>query len=363
MLFFLFLFERMHLEIKGKISERTNDLIIQSDTITMNSRRDYQTARISAAVRRNDTFYTAIRQTVSHSEETIENQQNEQQEQEKQGTSPYHRPVMEGIRQSPLMEQLQSLRQLRQRTIDYLLYLLFGRSMEDNGSDSALTQSSQQTTVSYFYESEEETTYFETTGSVHTTDGRDIPFQISLEMSRSFTRETQGMIDFSQPVLCDPLVINLDHCSASVSDQKFYFDLDGDGNEESISMLSGRRGFLALDRNEDGIINNGTELFGAQSGNGFSDLAAFDEDNNGWIDEADSIFSRLKIMSVDANGRQTLVPLSEAGVGAICLKNVSTDFDCKSEATGDLNARIRRTGFFLYENGESDTMQQLDLAT
>lgn len=330
-------------------------MIIQSDTITMNSRRDYQASRISAGSR-NGTFYAAIRHTVSQSGETIEDRQENEEEKEKQDTSSDRFPITESIRQSPLMEQLQSLRQLRQRTIDYLLYLLFGRTMEESGS-------SQQATVSYFYESEEETTCFDTTGSVHTADGREIPFQISLEMSRSFTRETQGMIDYGQPVLCDPLVINLDHCSASVSDQKFYFDLDADGTEESVSTLSGNRGFLALDRNEDGIINDGTELFGAQSGNGFSDLAAYDEDQNGWIDEADSIFSRLKIMSVDAKGRQTLIPLSEADVGAICLKNVSTDFDCKSETTNELNARIRRTGFFLYESGESGTLQQLDLAT
>ena len=41
----------------------------------------------------------------------------------------------------------------------------------------------------------------------------------------------------------------------------------------------------ALDINEDGKINDGKELFGTASGNGFGDLAAYDQDNNGWIDE------------------------------------------------------------------------------
>ena len=338
--------------------------------MTMSSQRNYQATRIGMVYRQSSGFTAAIRQTVSQSGENIENQQ-EDREKEKQDTSANTLSLTESIQQSPLMDQLESLRQLRQRTIDYLLYLLFGRTLQsDNstsvlstGSDSPSSRISQGTTVSYFYESEEETTCFDTTGSVHTADGRDISFAISLEMSRSFTRETQNMIDFGQPVLCDPLVINLDHCSATVSDQKFYFDLNADGKEESISMLSGKRGFLALDKNQDGVINDGSELFGTESGNGFLDLAAFDEDKNGWIDEADSIFPRLKIMSVDEKGGQTLIPLSEADVGAICLKNVSTDFDCKSDTTNDLNARIRRTGFFLYENGESGTLQQLDLAT
>lgn len=345
-------------------------MIIQSDNITMSSKRDYQALRLSVSVRKSGSFYSAMSGIVSQSEETIEDPQEETKEQTKQEDAMNQPLLTESISQNPRMEQLQTLRQLRQRTLDYLLYLLFGRTLKNDDfsfsefmTGSTAGQTSQGTTVSYFYESEEETTCFDTTGTVHTADGRDLPFQISLEMSRSFTREAENIIDFGEPVLCDPLVINLDHCGASVSDQKFLFDLDADGREESVSMLSGQRGLLALDQNEDGIINNGSELFGTKSGNGFSDLAAYDEDNNGWIDEADSIFSRLRIMSVDEKGKQTLIPLSEANVGAICLKNVSTDFDCKSQTDNSLNAKIRRSGFFLYENGESGTVQQLDLAT
>ncbi len=39
-------------------------------------------------------------------------------------------------------------------------------------------------------------------------------------------------------------------------------------------------------------INDGSELFGTSSGDGFKDLATYDEDENGWIDENDSIFSK-----------------------------------------------------------------------
>ncbi|MFQ8776527.1 MAG: hypothetical protein ACLR78_02345 [Roseburia sp.] len=84
-------------------------------------------------------------------------------------------------------------------------------------------------------------------------------------------------MDFGKPRLCDPLVINLDSNIANVSDQKFYFDIDADGSDDSISMLNSGSGYLALDRNGDGIINDGSELFGTQSGNGFADLAAYDK--------------------------------------------------------------------------------------
>ena len=64
---------------------------------------------------------------------------------------------------------------------------------------------------------------------------------------------------------------------AEVSDQTFYFDLDADGKEEEISVLNGS-GYLALDKNGDGTINDGSELFGTRNGDGFADLAQYDED-------------------------------------------------------------------------------------
>ena len=94
-------------------------------------------------------------------------------------------------------------------------------------------------------------------------------------------------------------------------------------------MLSKGSGYLALDTNADGIINDGSELFGTQSGNGFKDLLSHDEDGNGWIDEADSIFQKLKIWTMDENGVSTLLDLAEAGLGAIYLGYENTEFFCE----------------------------------
>ena len=126
-------------------------------------------------------------------------------------------------------------------------------------------------------------------------------------------------------------------------------------------MLNPNSGYLALDANSDGIINDGNELFGTQSGNGFKDLLAHDEDGNGWIDEADSIFQKLKIWTMDENGNSTLIDLAEAGIGAIYLGYENTEFSLKNDAN-ETNAVIQKTGLFLYENGMSGTIQQMDLA-
>lgn len=213
-----------------------------------------------------------------------------------------------------------------------------------------------------YYHDEAEQTQFSTVGTVKTADGREINFNLGLSMSRRFQEyvQTTSAGEFVQ--LTDPLVINLDTNMTTLSDQKFEFDLDCDGVKDRISQLGGGNGFLALDKNGDGIINDGSELFGTKSGDGFADLAQYDEDGNGWIDENDAIFEKLLIWTKDENGKDELYTLKEAGVGAMCLQRAETDFALNSLKNNQTNGRIRSTGIFLYENGNVGTMQQLDLA-
>lgn len=284
-----------------------------------------------------------------------------------------------------IQERIEMARDIRQKALDYLLRVLFqddGKYVEDPNSidrvstpgeksaNNPITQQANElgqhlgtgwSHYSFYYCAESETTCFDTTGTAITADGRSLNFNISLEMSRSFVEMSEEKIEFGQPRLCDPLVINLNTNVASVSDLKFFFDIDADGEEEEISMLAKDSGYLALDANEDGLINDGRELFGTESGNGFKDLLAHDEDGNGWIDEADSIFQKLKIWIMDEMGNSTLMDLKEAGVGAIYLGYENTEFSLKNEAH-ETNAVIQKTGLFLYENGNSGTVQQLDLA-
>lgn len=212
------------------------------------------------------------------------------------------------------------------------------------------------------YYSEQENTLFSSVGTVRTADGREISFNVDLSMSRSFTQYYKRELNLAAlQKTCDPLVINFDADHVSLSDQKFRFDIDADGREDNISMLGAGSGYLALDKNGDGVINDGSELFGPQSGNGFQDLAAYDEDGNGWIDENDSIWSKLKIWCKNPDGTDSLYTLGEKGVGAICLQNAATDFSLKGSGGQD-NGYIRSTGIFLYENGNVGTVQHLDLA-
>ena len=210
---------------------------------------------------------------------------------------------------------------------------------------------------------EYEYTSFSATGTVKTDDGRSIDINLNISMSRSFEayyEETHAGTAFRQ---IDPLVVNFADVPAGLTDMSFFFDLDQDGKEDKIKTLADGSGFLALDLNDDGIINDGSELFGTKSGDGFGDLAVYDEDRNGWIDENDSVFSKLKIWAKDLTGNDILYTLKDLNIGAMYLGNRETQFSLNSALTNDTLGTVRRTGLFLYEDGTAGTLQHVDLVS
>lgn len=208
---------------------------------------------------------------------------------------------------------------------------------------------------------ESQSTSFQAQASVTTADGRQINIDLQLNLSREFMSQSNLTIQGGdQPVQVDPLVINYDAGSASVTEEKYAFDIDANGTLDQISFVGPGSGFLALDLNEDGVINDGSELFGPQSGNGFDDLAQYDADGNNWIDENDAIYNKLQIWSKDSSGKDVLMALGQQGVGAIYLGNVSTSFALKG-ADNQTNAQLQRTGIYLNENGSAGTIQHIDL--
>lgn len=95
------------------------------------------------------------------------------------------------------------------------------------------------------------------------------------------------------------------------------FDLQGDGRTAPTSFAAEGSAFLALDRNGNGSIDSGLELFGDQHGasDGFAELARFDDNGDGRIDAGDAVFGRLQLLYGDGRTGS----LSEGGVTAIGL--------------------------------------------
>lgn len=209
--------------------------------------------------------------------------------------------------------------------------------------------------------SEIEETRFAASGAVKTADGREIAFSLELTMARAFFQKSDFRLQAGDAVRkSDPLVLNFTGNAAQLTDRRFAFDLDSDGTSEQIHFTASGSGFLAFDRNSNGRIDNGSELFGPGSGDGFRDLADLDDDRNGWIDENDAAFTRLSVWQKDTAGNDSLSSLSGLGVGAISLARIASPFEIKS-TNNESYGQVRSSGIFLQEAGTAGTMQQIDL--
>lgn len=197
----------------------------------------------------------------------------------------------------------------------------------------------------------EEGASFLAEGVVQTADGREIRFSVNQMHQHQEITETATEIR-----LVDPLMVALDG-PVDLTARKFSFDLDVDGYEEEISIPANGVGFLFLDKNGNGKLDDGSELFGPQSGDGFADLEAFDADGNGWIDTGDPVFAKLRIWHPEDGTDGAGVSASSAGLGAIGLMRVATDTDIGADRGG----RLRTTGVVLTEDGNVGTVHHVDL--
>jgi hypothetical protein len=207
---------------------------------------------------------------------------------------------------------------------------------------------------------EVETASFRAEGIVRTDDDREVRFTLDVQMARSFTGSASVSMRAGD-ALIDPLVVNFSGPAARLTDQKFAFDLDADGRDETIPFAGAGSGLLAFDINDDGKINDGRELFGPTTGNGFAELAKLDQDQNGWIDEQDASYESLGVWTKAADGTDLLTGLKESGVGAIFTGYADTAFALKDGANG-LTGQVRRTGLYLAESGKAGSVQQVDIA-
>lgn len=215
----------------------------------------------------------------------------------------------------------------------------------------------QQTEIRY----EREVTQFAAQGTVQTADGRTLTFSLGLTLQREFLEVRQTTLQAAGGAMKDPLVLHFDGALPHLTSTRFDFDIDADGSTEALPFVGAGSGFLVWDRNANGRADDGRELFGALTGDGFAELAAHDQDGNGWIDEADAIFAQLSVWQKDAAGQDSLRSLAEAGVGALYLGRVATPFSLRDPQQTTLG-QVRSSGIYLRDNGQAGILQQIDLS-
>lgn len=201
---------------------------------------------------------------------------------------------------------------------------------------------------------------FSAKGSVILSSGQRIGFDLTLTLERYQRTETNVTVQAGDAPMKDPIVINLDGSALGTDGTSIKFDLTGDGSLARLPVLPGA-GYLALDRNGNGRIDDGRELFGPRSGNGFDELRQLDADGNGWIDAADPAFAKLAVWRPEATGKGKLESLASAGIGALYLGNTATPYTLKDGRSAELGV-VRSSGVYLKETGEAGSMQQIDVA-
>ncbi len=197
--------------------------------------------------------------------------------------------------------------------------------------------------------------------SVTTSDGNTFDVSATLVLQSDRVDVQTVHVTAGDPKTRDPLVLDLGTVQGTLTAGSFAFDLNGDGSKLQVQNPGAGSAFLVDDRNGNGTVDGGSELFGARSGNGFADLKALDGDRNGWIDENDAAWQRLRVWSPDTKGNGALRTLADAGVGAIAVGSVASPFDLRDGA-GAVQGRVASTGVFLTEQGVARTVRELDLA-
>ncbi len=153
------------------------------------------------------------------------------------------------------------------------------------------------------------------------------------------------------PVQIDPLLIDLDGdgIETTVVSDGVFFDHDKNGYAQESAWAGADDGVLVFDKNANGTIDNGNEIFGDNyvlsngqtAATGFAALADLDSNSDGVINSSDTNFADIKVMKGDGS----LLKLTEAEIASINLSYSTTN---TTDANG--NTQVRLGSYTTIEN-------------
>ncbi len=157
-----------------------------------------------------------------------------------------------------------------------------------------------------------------------------------------------------------PLILDLDGDGVETlgKDARIFFDHDANGFAQLTGWVAPDDGLLVWDRNGNGAIDDGSELFGnntlltngQKAANGFAALAEWDANKDGVIDANDETFGALRIWrdvnSDGLTGAGELFTLESLGIQSL---NTSYTTQSVSDAGGNQHLQV---GSFTFSDGD-----------
>ncbi|MGL1958229.1 MAG: hypothetical protein OCD00_13025 [Colwellia sp.] len=192
-----------------------------------------------------------------------------------------------------------------------------------------------------------------------------------LSIDYSFTLESEQLsysrFEMTAGALKDPLLVQFGQKSMGNITGEHNFAINEDNTLDKLPIFSGDVGYLVFDKNNNQQADNGSELFGPKTGQGFNELAQLDSNGNGFIDEGDMHFDQLAIwqpsdhLNSPANSESTQwLSLKEAGIEAINLSSIATPYNFYNQS-GETQAQLTRSGFAINSDGQAMGVHQIDV--
>lgn len=164
----------------------------------------------------------------------------------------------------------------------------------------------------------------------------------------------------ASPIVLD---LNKNGITSTKLNNTVYFDHDNNGFKEATAWIEKDDGLLALDKNGNGKIDNGSELFGnhtvsntaygytdPKATNGYEALKTYDINNDNVIDEKDEIFSKLKIWK-DKNSNGIT---DEGELSSLAHNNIkSIDLNYKEIAMGENSNTVKQSSKVILKDGST----------
>jgi len=188
--------------------------------------------------------------------------------------------------------------------------------------------------------------------------------ELSLNYNFALSSESTSYskTEITAAALKDPLIVQFGSQGLGAIIGQKDFAINKDDIIDNLPLFSGDVGYLVFDKNNNQQADNGSELFGPKTGQGFAELALLDSNKNGFIDAEDQQFEQLYLWQPSESNTQAeqWLSLKEAKIQAISLSAINTPFDFYDQQ-GQIQAKLRQSSFAISDEGYGRGVHQVDV--